>query len=122
MAAIREKGGTTVGAFTATGIPAGERGRISAICGHTHESACVAPENNYAVAVPGASNEDAGHGADDLRRIALEIGLLELFPGIESDELAVGRPKWRWVAAQNFCAGHQFWLKRTEGLDPNMKN
>ena len=122
MAAIREEGGTAVDAFTASGIPDSERNRIAAVCRHAHETARVAPENNDAFPVPGASDENAGNGADGLRRITFEIGLLELFPGIESHELAVGRPEWRRVAAKNFRAGKQFGLKRTQGLDPNTKN
>src|SRR5436309_3512578 len=116
MAAIREEGGATVEAFIASGIPGGERNRIATVFRHAHETARVAPEDNDALAVPGASDENAGNGADGLRRIGLEIGLLELLPGIESHELAVGRPEWRRVAAKNFRAGKQFGLKRTQGL------
>src|SRR5437870_10373677 len=121
MAAIREEGGAAVDAFTASGIADRERNRIAAVCGHAHKTARVAPEDNYAFAVPGASDENAGNGADGLRRITVEIGLLELFPGIEGHKLAVGRPERRRVAAKNFRAGKQFGLKRAQRLDPNTK-
>src|SRR5690348_18421725 len=114
MSAIREEGGTTVDAFTTSGIPGGERNRNATVFRHAHQTAGGAPEDNHAFAVPGASDENAGNGADGLRRIAFEIGLLELFPGIESHELAVGRPEWWRVAAKNFRAGKHFRLKRTQ--------
>src|SRR5436853_2690528 len=122
MAAIREEGGATVDPFLASGIAGGERNRITAVCGHAHETARVAPKDNDAVPVPGASDEDAGNGADRLRRITFEIGLLQFFAGIESHNLAVRRPEWRRVAAKNFRAGEQFRLERTQGLYPNTKN
>ena len=121
MVPIREEGGTTVDAFTASGIPGGKRHRIATVFRHAHETARVAPEDNDALAVPGASDENAGNGADGLRRITVEIGLLELFPGIEGHKLAVGRPERRRVAAKNFRAGKQFGLKRAQRLDPNTK-
>src|SRR4051812_24018536 len=102
MTAIREEGGATVDAFTTSGNPGGERSRITTIGGHAHEAARVAAENNYAFAAPRASDENAGNGADGLRRIAVEIGLLELFPGIEGHKPAVGRPERRRVAAKDF--------------------
>ena len=76
MAAIREEDGATVEAFTASGIPGGERNRIAAVFRHAHETARVAPEDNDPFAVPGASDENAGSGTDGLRRITFEIGLL----------------------------------------------
>src|SRR5947209_10240195 len=101
MAAIREEGRATVDAFMTSGIPGGERNCISAVCGHTHETASVASKDNDAFPVPGAPDEYARNGADGLRRIAIEIGLLKLPPGVEGDKLAVGRPEWRRVAAEN---------------------
>src|SRR5258706_4076855 len=113
MAPVREEGGTTVEAFTASGIPGGKGNRIATVLRHAHQTARGAPEDDDAFAVPGASDQNAGNGADGLRRIALEIGLLELFPGIKCHELTVRRPEWRRVAAKNFGAGKQFGLQRT---------
>src|SRR5207302_6333261 len=122
MAAIREESGAAVDALAASGIPGGKRNRIATVFRHLHQTARVAPEDNDAFAVPGTSHEYAGNGTDGLRRITLEIGFLELFSGIESHELAVGRPEWRRVAAKNLRAREQFGLKRTQGLHPNTKN
>src|SRR5258707_15680378 len=101
-------------AFATIGIPGCKRYRIAAVCRHAHQTARVAPEDNYPCPVPGATDKDAWNGADGLRRITLKIGFLELFPGIESHELAVGGPEWRRVAAKNFRAGKQFGLERTQ--------
>src|SRR5689334_10656762 len=119
MAAVRKDCRKAMGHFSAATVQVGERNSVAAFFRHAHQATIVVPEDETSLAGPGASHGGSGGGADRNRRAAGEVDLLEFFPRVESQELAVRRPeRRRVVASADLRAEQKSWLERVQRLDP----
>src|SRR5215471_18433866 len=102
--------------FSSRAVNPGDARRLASGLGHTKYSLAAIDEVDDALGCPGARGGSVGaNGAQDLRRSAVPVDLLQLAVGGEPERAAVGRPEWE-VAV--FRSRQRPRFKRIQGPHP----